>query len=77
MDHMNPNVVAQLKLIGKEMEEIGKSMREALAQNPAQIKTPLIYGLQHHPENSIEFWGRSCWPLHCRIGGRCGTVPVL
>ena len=66
MDHMNPNVVAQLK-----------QFREALAQNPPQIKTPLIDGLQHHPENSIEFWGRSCWPLHCRIGGRCGTVPVL
>ena len=63
MDHMNPNVVAQF--------------REALAQNPPQTKTPLIYGLQHHPENSIEFWGRSCWPLHCRIRGRCGTVPVL
>ena len=77
MDNMDLDVVEQLKLIGKEMEEIGKSMREALAQNPPQTKTPLIYGLQHHPENSIEFWGRSCWPLHCRIRGRCGTVPVL
>ena len=31
MDHMNPNVVEQF--------------REALAQNPPQTKTPLIYGL--------------------------------
>ena len=36
MDTMDPEVMKQLMLIDKEMEEIGKSIREALEQGQQQ-----------------------------------------